>query len=111
MPAVTGRTAGAWPCRAIRRSGSACSRSSAPRATRLRLRLLSVSVVDDLVALVVIATVYTEAVDVVALGVAVGLFGALVALRYAPVGWRSQAAAVARRRRLGRAVTSPASTR
>ncbi len=66
----------------------------APRATRLRLSLLSISVVDDLVALVVIATVYTDAVDVVALAVAVGLFGALLALRYAPVGWRSQAAAV-----------------
>jgi Na+/H+ antiporter NhaA len=66
----------------------------APRATRLRLRLLSISVVDDLVALLVIATVYTEAVDVVALAVAVGLFGVLLALRYAPEGWRSQAAAV-----------------
>ena len=66
----------------------------APRATRLRLRLLSISVVDDLVALLVIATVYTEAVDVVALAVAVGLFGVLLALRYAPEGWRTQAAAV-----------------
>jgi Na+/H+ antiporter NhaA len=66
----------------------------APRATRLRLRLLSISVIDDLVALLVIATVYTEAVDVVALAVAVGLFAVLLALRYAPVAWRSQAAAV-----------------
>ena len=32
----------------------------APRGTRLRLRLLTLAVVDDLVALVVIATVYTE---------------------------------------------------
>ena len=66
----------------------------APRATRLRLRLLSISVVDDLVALLVIATVYTEQVDVVALGVAFGLFGVLVVLRYAPAEWRTQAAAV-----------------
>jgi Na+/H+ antiporter NhaA len=66
----------------------------APRATRLRLRLLSISVIDDLVALLVIATVYTEAVDVVALAVAVGLFAVLLALRYAPMAWRSQAAAV-----------------
>jgi Na+/H+ antiporter NhaA len=66
----------------------------APRATRLRLRLLSISVVDDLVALLVIATVYTDAVDIVALAVAVGLFGVVLALRFAPAGWRSQAAAV-----------------
>ena len=66
----------------------------APRATRLRLRLLTISVADDLVALLVIATIYTEAVDVVALAVAVGLFGVLLALRYAPEGWRSQAGAI-----------------
>ena len=36
----------------------------APRATRLRVRLLTIVVVDDLVALLVIATVYTEDVDV-----------------------------------------------
>ena len=66
----------------------------ARRGTRVRLRLLSISVVDDLVALLVIATVYTDAVDVVALAVAVGLFGVLLALRYAPERWRSQAAAV-----------------
>jgi Na+/H+ antiporter NhaA len=67
----------------------------APRATRLRLRLLSVAVIDDLVALLVIATVYTEEVDVVALAVAVGLLGVLLALRYAPPAWRLQAAAFA----------------
>jgi Na+/H+ antiporter NhaA len=64
----------------------------APGATQLRVRLLTVVVIDDLVALLVIATVYTEEVDVVALAVAVGLLGALVALRSAPVGWRAPAA-------------------
>jgi Na+/H+ antiporter NhaA len=63
-------------------------------ATRLRVRLLTLAVIDDLVALLVIATVYTEDVAFVPLAVAVGLFGALVALRYAPVAWRMQAAAV-----------------
>jgi Na+/H+ antiporter NhaA len=63
-------------------------------ATRLRVRLLTLVVIDDLVALLVIATVYTDSVEVVALAVAVGLFGALLALRYAPVQWRGAAAAV-----------------
>ncbi len=66
----------------------------APRATRLRVRLLALVVVDDLVALLVIATVYTEQVDVVALAVAVGLFSLLLALRYAPLAWRSVPAAL-----------------
>jgi Na+/H+ antiporter NhaA len=61
-------------------------------ATRLRVRLLTLAVIDDLVALLVIATVYTEEVSVVPLVVALGLFGALVGLRYAPVPWRLQAA-------------------
>ncbi len=56
----------------------------APGATRLRVRLLTLVVIDDLVALLVIATVYTENVDVIALLVAFGLFGLLLALRYAP---------------------------
>ncbi|HEV2874157.1 MAG TPA: Na+/H+ antiporter NhaA, partial [Thermoleophilaceae bacterium] len=63
-------------------------------ATRLRVRLLTLVVIDDLVALVVIATVYTEEVDVVALAVAGGLFLLLLALRYAPVAWRAPAAAL-----------------
>src|SRR5215210_3303801 len=66
----------------------------APRATRLRVRLLTLVVIDDLAALVVIATVYTEEVDGVALAVAVGLFCVLLALRYAPVAWRQPAAAL-----------------
>ncbi len=60
-----------------------------PRAaTRTRVFLLSLAVVDDLVALLVIATVYTEHVEVMALAVACALFGVLLALRYAPATWR-----------------------
>ena len=66
----------------------------APGATRLRVRLLTLVVIDDLVALLVIATVYTEHVDVVALAVSAGLFGALYAVRYLPVAWRTPPAVV-----------------
>jgi Na+/H+ antiporter NhaA len=66
----------------------------APGGTRLRVTLLTIAVIDDLVALLVIATVYTDHVSLVPLGIAVGLFGALFALRYAPVGWRRQVAVV-----------------
>jgi len=66
----------------------------APNGTRLRVRLLTIAVVDDLVALVVIATVYTEHVSITPLVVAAGLFAALVALRYAPLAWRTPAAIV-----------------
>jgi len=60
-----------------------------PRAAvRLRVFLLSFSVVDDLCALVVIATVYTSHVSMPALGTAVALFALLLALRYLPVGRR-----------------------
>jgi Na+/H+ antiporter NhaA len=65
---------------------------AAPGATRLRVRLLTIVVIDDLVALLVIATVYTERVDIAALAVAVGLLFGLVALRYAPAAWRAPAA-------------------
>jgi Na+/H+ antiporter NhaA len=67
----------------------------APGATRLRVRLLTVVVFDDLVALLVIATVYSGAIDPVALAVAVGLLCALAALRYAPVAWRPPLATLA----------------
>src|SRR5205807_4670539 len=61
-----------------------------PRAaTRLRVFMLTLAVVDDLVALVVIATVYTTHVSVIALAVAAGLFALLVGLRYAPAGRRA----------------------
>jgi Na+/H+ antiporter NhaA len=66
----------------------------APNGTRLRVRLLTIAVVDDLVALVVIATVYTEHVSLLPLAVAAALFGGLVALRYAPLAWRTPAAVV-----------------
>jgi len=55
-------------------------------AVRVRVFLLTLAVVDDLAALVVIATVYTTHVSFVALGIAIVLYGALVALRYAPFG-------------------------
>jgi Na+/H+ antiporter NhaA len=64
----------------------------APAATRLRVRLLTLVVFDDLVALVLIATVYTKDVSFVPLAIAVGLFSLLPALRYAPVAWRVPAA-------------------
>jgi Na+/H+ antiporter NhaA len=64
-----------------------------PGATRMRVFMLSLVVVDDLAGLLVIATVYTEDVSMTALAVAVGLFAVLVALRFAPFG-RSAAAAV-----------------
>jgi Na+/H+ antiporter NhaA/predicted DsbA family dithiol-disulfide isomerase len=62
-------------------------------ATRLRVFLLTLIIFDDLVGLAVIATAYTDEVSLSALAVAVGLFGVLIALRYAPFG-RSAAAAV-----------------
>ena len=58
-------------------------------ATQLRLRLLTAVVIDDLVALLVIATVYTESVDAVALAIAVALFLLLLGLRFVPMGWRT----------------------
>lgn len=64
----------------------------APEGTRLRVGLLTFAVVDDLVALLVIATVYTEGVDLMALVVALALFAALLALRYAPAAYRGQVA-------------------
>ena len=48
---------------------------------RLRAWMLTVVIVDDLVALAVIATVYTETIDVVPLLVAVALFGAVLVAR------------------------------
>jgi Na+/H+ antiporter NhaA len=48
---------------------------------RLRAFMLTVVVVDDIVALVVIATVYTETLDVWPLLTAVGVFGAVLVAR------------------------------
>jgi Na+/H+ antiporter NhaA len=64
----------------------------APRGTRLRVRLLTLVVVDDLIALLVIATVYTEDLSLVPLAVAVGLFGLLYSLRWASIAWRGPVA-------------------
>src|SRR5437764_14863031 len=50
-------------------------------AIRVRVFLLTLAVVDDLAALVVIATVYSGKVSPVALSVAIVLFAAFVALR------------------------------
>jgi Na+/H+ antiporter NhaA len=61
------------------------------RAIRLRVFLLTVVVIDDLAALLVIALGYTEKVSVIALAVAIGLFGVLLALRWAG-SWRGPAA-------------------
>jgi Na+/H+ antiporter NhaA len=59
-----------------------------PRAaTRLRVFLLTLSIVDDLGAMVVIAVAYTAHVSWVALAVALALFAGMVASRYAPQ-WR-----------------------
>jgi Na+/H+ antiporter NhaA len=59
-------------------------------ATRLRVFLLTLAVVDDLGALIVIATAYTKHVSVPALLAAVGFGLVLLALRFAPP-WRRQA--------------------
>jgi len=66
----------------------------APSGTRLRVRLLTLAVIDDLVALVIIATVYTDHVSIVPLAIAVALFGVLLSLRYTPFPWRGQVAAL-----------------
>jgi Na+/H+ antiporter NhaA len=55
-------------------------------AVRVRVFLLTMVVVDDLVALAVIGIFYSEDVSLVALGIAVALFVVLIALRYVPRG-------------------------
>jgi Na+/H+ antiporter NhaA len=67
---------------------------SPPGATRLRVFLLTLVVVDDLVALLVIGTAYTHHLSWAPLAVAAGLFCALLALRYAPIRRRELAALV-----------------
>jgi Na+/H+ antiporter NhaA len=51
-------------------------------AVRVRVFLLTMVVVDDLLALAVIAVFYSDEVNVLALGIAAALFGVLLALRY-----------------------------
>jgi Na+/H+ antiporter NhaA len=62
-------------------------------STRLRVFLLTLVVIDDLAALIVIAVAYTESVSFSALAVAAGLFGVLVSLRWAGP-WRGPAAVI-----------------
>jgi Na+/H+ antiporter NhaA len=64
----------------------------APGGTRLRLRLLTLAVVDDLIALVVIAAVYSDHLSMVPLALALVFFLLLVGLRYVQAAWRRQAA-------------------
>ena len=66
----------------------------APAATRLRVFLLTLAVVDDLIALLVIATVYTDHVSTGPLMLAIALFAILIALRFAPAMWRRKLAAL-----------------
>src|SRR3954454_15313327 len=63
------------------------------RAIRLRVFLLTVVVIDDLAALLVIALGYSEHISVTALVVAIALFGVLIALRWAGP-WRAPAAVI-----------------
>jgi len=57
----------------------------APNGTRVRVQMLTLAIVDDLVALVVIAVAYTEHVDLTPLAIAIGLFAVLaIALRRIP---------------------------
>jgi Na+/H+ antiporter NhaA len=62
----------------------------APGGTRLRLRLLTLAVVDDLVALVVIAAVYSDHLSALPLALAFVFFLLLVGLRYVRAAWRRQ---------------------
>jgi Na+/H+ antiporter NhaA len=63
------------------------------RAIRLRVFLLTLVVIDDLVALIIIGVAYTQHVSLTALAIAIGLFGVLIALRYAG-SWRGAAAVI-----------------
>jgi Na+/H+ antiporter NhaA len=54
-------------------------------SNRLRAFMVTVAVVDDLLALGVIAFAYTHNLDVVPLLIAIGLFGVLLVLRQVPV--------------------------
>ena len=62
----------------------------APRsATRMRVFLLSLAVVDDLAGLLVLSIAYTHSVNVLALAVAVVLYALLLSLRWLPVPRRA----------------------
>ncbi|MEA2157881.1 MAG: hypothetical protein QOD66_261 [Solirubrobacteraceae bacterium] len=57
-------------------------------ATRVRVFMLSLAVVDDVGALLVIAIAYTGHLSIVALAVALALFALLLLVRFAPFGRR-----------------------
>jgi Na+/H+ antiporter NhaA len=57
---------------------------------RLRVFVLTLVVVDDIISLVVIAVAYTRDLELVALAVAIGLFGVIYLLRFLRV-WRGPA--------------------
>jgi Na+/H+ antiporter NhaA len=62
----------------------------APRsATRMRVFLLSLAVVDDLAGLLVLSIAYTHHVDVLALVAAIVQYGLLISLRWLPVPRRA----------------------
>jgi len=68
----------------------------APRsATRMRVFLLSLAVVDDIAGLLVLSIAYTTSVNLLALGVAVVLYVLLLALRWLPVPRRTVGTALA----------------
>jgi Na+/H+ antiporter NhaA len=62
-------------------------------SARLRVFLLTLVVIDDLAALLVIAVAYTDTVSFTALAIALGLFVVLVSLRWAGP-WRGPAAVI-----------------
>jgi Na+/H+ antiporter NhaA len=66
----------------------------APGGTRLRVRLLTAAVFDDLVALGVIAVVYTNHLSLTPLVAALGLFGLLFAMRNLVDAWAGRTAAI-----------------
>jgi Na+/H+ antiporter NhaA/predicted DsbA family dithiol-disulfide isomerase len=64
------------------------------KAIRMRVFLLTVVVVDDLVALGAIALFYSEAIDATALILAIVFFAIIIGLRFVDFPWRGQVAAL-----------------
>lgn len=62
------------------------------KAIRMRVFLLTVVVVDDLVALGAIALFYSDTIDMMALGCAAFFFAVIVGLRFVEFPWRGQVA-------------------
>ena len=89
------RTPGARRCRPTRPWRSECWACWRRREHGFGSASSRIAVVDDLVALVIIATVYTDHVDLLPLALAVGFFGVLLGLRYVRGTWRNEAAIVA----------------